>query len=198
MMDRDDLIDLIAASRGEDLAPGRLEQLLSRLREDEAFQQAYVDEIRMLGMLKTVQSPESRWLRLEDELGWSSSESRPGEALEDRIIRELDGQPRSRPAFSVSIGRIAGRKGSDRPQRRLLFLSLSETAFVRTLAGIAAASLLVAVLGLRYLLSGPRVVPVATARPSRVVGVHRARCPARLSLLRRPIRGLAPSCPRRT
>ena len=42
------------------------------MRQDEAFRRAFVSEIHMLGMLKVVQSAEPRWLRLEDELGWSA------------------------------------------------------------------------------------------------------------------------------
>ena len=91
-----DLADLLAAWLGRETDPLRREALLSRLRLDEAFRRSFVDEIRMLGMLKTVQSPESRWLRLEDELGWSSSESAPVEPLEDRVIRRLDAPPRRR------------------------------------------------------------------------------------------------------
>ncbi len=66
-----DLIDLISACKGEDVGQSRREPLLERLRQDWEFQQAFVDEIRMLGMLKAVQSLEPRWLRLQDELGWS-------------------------------------------------------------------------------------------------------------------------------
>jgi hypothetical protein len=116
MMDQDDLIDLIAASRGEDLAPGRLEQLLARLREDEAFQQAYVDEIRMLGMLKAVQSMEPRWLRLQDELGWGPAEQkREGDFETELMGRVRDARPRRglgswrRPALAaLAIGLAIG------------------------------------------------------------------------------------------
>jgi hypothetical protein len=127
-----DLADLLAAWLGIETSPERLEALLARLRIDEAFRRSFVDEIRMLGMLKTVQSPESRWLRLEDELGWSSSESASAEPLEDRIVRGLDGQARRQ--FRPSIALI----------RR----------------GVVAAALLLAVgLGLAFWPKGPVVVP---------------------------------------
>src|SRR5262249_51370875 len=59
---------------------------------------AFVAEVRMLGLLKVVQAPEPRWLRLEDELGWSPSGAPAPEPLEDRVMRRLDDAPRSRPA----------------------------------------------------------------------------------------------------
>src|SRR5205807_2604142 len=61
IMDQD-LIDLIAAWKGKELEAARLDQLAARCRQDEALQQAFVDEIRMLGMLKVVQSTEPRGL----------------------------------------------------------------------------------------------------------------------------------------
>ena len=99
MMERD-LADLLAAWLGRETGPDRREELLARLRADEAFRRQFVDEVRMLGMLKTVQSPESRWLRLEDELGWSADEVPPVEPLEDRIIGRLDGPVRWRRSLS--------------------------------------------------------------------------------------------------
>ena len=97
-----DLADLLAAWLGLagadlELDLPRREELLARLRLDEAFRRSFVDEVRMLGMLKTVQSPESRWLRLEDELGWSSAESATLEPLEDRVLGQLGGPSRPRP-----------------------------------------------------------------------------------------------------
>ncbi len=94
-----DLADLLAAWLGIETAPDRREALLARLRLDEAFRRSFVAEIRMLGMLKTVQSPESRWLRLEDELGWSSTETPTPEPLEERIVRGLD-----HPGASAPVG----------------------------------------------------------------------------------------------
>ncbi len=92
-----DLYDLVSAWLGREIESARCEELIARLRRDEAFRREFVDEIRMLGMLKVVQSPEPRWLRLEDELGWSASESPPSEPLEDRIVRRLDEPTATRP-----------------------------------------------------------------------------------------------------
>jgi hypothetical protein len=96
MMDRPDdhdrdLIDLIAALKGEETDTSRREALLGRLRRDEAFQQAFVDEIRMLGMLKAVQTTEPRWLRLHDELGWGSGRRGAVEAREDEFMDRIRG-----------------------------------------------------------------------------------------------------------
>jgi hypothetical protein len=93
-----DLYDLVSAWSGREIEPVRCEELLARLGREPVFRREFVAEIRMLGMLKIVQSPEPRWLRLEDELGWSASESSHSEALEDRIVRKLDGSPTPRPS----------------------------------------------------------------------------------------------------
>jgi hypothetical protein len=102
-----DLCDLLSAWLGREVEPARREELLERLRRDEAFRREFVAEIRMLGMLKTVQSPESRWLRLEDELGWSAAEPSPGEALEDRVVRKLDDPPPPRRSWPRVGGSVA-------------------------------------------------------------------------------------------
>jgi hypothetical protein len=83
-----DLHDLLAAWLGGEIEPARGAALLERIGRDEAFRQAFVAEIRMLGMLRAVQSTEPRWLRLEDELGWSVAEL--GEPLDDRVVRRLN------------------------------------------------------------------------------------------------------------
>lgn len=91
-MDRD-LRDLLSAWLGEDLEPSRCDELIAKVRADDAFRQAFVDEIRMLGMLKVVHSAEPRLLRLEDELGWSASERGLDEAFEEGLARRLDDRP---------------------------------------------------------------------------------------------------------
>lgn len=90
-----DLADLIAAFRGGEVETSRREELLERLRSDDAFQQAFVDEIRMLGMLKAVQSMEPRWLLLHDELDWTAKDRegdlmrRIGAASRPRLRRRI-------------------------------------------------------------------------------------------------------------
>jgi hypothetical protein len=99
-----DLIDLLSAWQGEELDPNRREQLVERLRSDAAFQESFIDEIRMLGTIKVVQATEPRWLRLQDELGWGSAK-RPAESdLEDALMRRIDSLPRRRWPGLRSLG----------------------------------------------------------------------------------------------
>jgi hypothetical protein len=100
-----DLLDLIAAYKGQVLEPARREALMARLRGDEAFLQAFVDEVVMLGMLKAVQSTEPRWLLLVDELGWSE-EGRPRVDLAGRLAAGLRGTL-PRRLTRRRLGRIA-------------------------------------------------------------------------------------------
>jgi Concanavalin A-like lectin/glucanases superfamily len=85
-----DLRELLSAWLGTECEAPRYDELLARVRQDEAFRRAFVSEIRLLGMLKVVQSAEPRWLRLEDELGWSAAERAAGETLEEGVKRRLD------------------------------------------------------------------------------------------------------------
>jgi hypothetical protein len=83
-----DLRDLLMAwLGGEDPGEERRDALLERLRTDAAFRQAFVDEIRLLGMLKAVQTSHPRWLRLEDVIGWSAPTLVPDETLAERVVR---------------------------------------------------------------------------------------------------------------
>lgn len=88
-MDRD-LQDLLIAWTGGDLEPERCAGLFARLEQDEAFAKAFADELWMLGKVKAVQTTEPRWLRLEDEIGWTAAE-RP-----DRLRAAITDGPRSR------------------------------------------------------------------------------------------------------
>jgi hypothetical protein len=100
-----DLCDLISAWLGHDVEPARRDELLARLRADEPFRRAFVAEIRMLGKLKVVQSPEPRWLRLEDEMGWSAADAAMAETLEDRVVRRLDAPPPSQRRRAWAVAR---------------------------------------------------------------------------------------------
>jgi Concanavalin A-like lectin/glucanases superfamily len=83
-----DLSDLLAAwLGGGDPGGERRAALLARLRGDEAFRRAFVDEVHLLGRIKAAQAPEPRWLRLEDELGWSARERTGADAFEGRVVR---------------------------------------------------------------------------------------------------------------
>src|ERR1700722_8690151 len=98
-----DLRDLLSAWLGTECAAPRYDELLARVRQDEAFRRAFVNEIRMLGMLKAVQSAEPRWLRLEDELGWSAAEQLADETLEEGVMRRLDAMRAPFRAWTLGI-----------------------------------------------------------------------------------------------
>ena len=57
-----DLRDLLSAWLGTECEAPRYDELLARVRQDETFRRAFVSEIRMLGMLKVVQSAEPMFL----------------------------------------------------------------------------------------------------------------------------------------
>jgi hypothetical protein len=83
-----DLQDLLALWLGDhDPGEARRDALLARLRGDDAFRRAFVGEVRLLGMLRAVQSAEPRWLRLEDEVGWSARQREDVEAMAQRVVR---------------------------------------------------------------------------------------------------------------
>ncbi len=96
-MDRD-LQDLLMAWTGSETSAERRVELLARLNTDAEFRKAFVEEIRLLGQLKTVQSGEPRWLRIDDELGLDAP-PRPSEAdLTDSIMGEIRDPSTSRVA----------------------------------------------------------------------------------------------------
>jgi hypothetical protein len=102
-----DLIDLLSGWRGEPLDPARQQHLLERLRRDDAFQQSFIDEIHMLGMIRVVQSTEPRWLRLHDELGWGSVERAADHELEEELMRRVRGIPIHAPGRRRVLGVVA-------------------------------------------------------------------------------------------
>jgi hypothetical protein len=103
-----DLQDLLSAYRGgADLDEPRRAELLARLRDDSAFRAAFVQEIRLLGMLKAVQSTEPRWLLLEDELGWSARDDSGAVLLEDRVMGHIEALPRRGTSRGWQLGALA-------------------------------------------------------------------------------------------
>jgi hypothetical protein len=87
----EELRELLALWLGDqDPGDARRAALLARLRGDEAFRSAFVAEIRLHGMLRAVQAPEPRWLRLEDQFGWSAEGPEVVEALAAQVMREWD------------------------------------------------------------------------------------------------------------
>jgi hypothetical protein len=84
-----DLQELLALWLGDhDPGEARRAALLARLRSDAVFRRAFVEEIRLVGQLRAVQSAEPRWLRLEDEIGWSAHSPEDVESLAQRVAEE--------------------------------------------------------------------------------------------------------------
>jgi hypothetical protein len=103
-----DLQDLLAFWLGDhDPGPVRRAALLERLRADAEFRRGFVEEIRMLGMLRAVQSSEPRWLRLEDEVGWSARQQDDVETFASKVVQEGRRRLRTRRLVRWS-GRIVG------------------------------------------------------------------------------------------
>jgi hypothetical protein len=103
MMDQD-LQDLLALWLGDhDATEERRAALLARLRSDDTFRRAFVAEIHLLGMIKAVQSPEPRWLRLEDEAGWSAPQSAGDEVLAERVVGEWERRQKVRRRLRWSL-----------------------------------------------------------------------------------------------
>jgi hypothetical protein len=99
-----DLQDLLALWLGDhDPGDDRRAALLARLRADEDFRKVFGAEIRLHGMLKAVQSAEPRWLRLEDEIGWSAGQPAEVEALAGRVIGEWERRRRNRRRLRWSL-----------------------------------------------------------------------------------------------
>lgn len=88
-----DLQDLVAAwLRNSDLSAARRDELLARLKADNAFRREFVDEIQMHGYVRAAQSAEPRWPLLEEAMG--TPEDGPG--LEDAIMARLAQMPTPR------------------------------------------------------------------------------------------------------
>jgi hypothetical protein len=104
-----DLQDLLALWLGDhDSGEARRHLLLSRLDADPAFRREFIEEIRMLGMLRAVQSSEPRWLRLADELGWSAQQEADADALADRVVeQERKRRRRQRLVFWLPLAAAA-------------------------------------------------------------------------------------------
>ena len=84
-----DLQDLLALWLGDhDPGEARRDALLARLRTDGTFRRDFVAEIHLLGMLRAAQSAGPRWLKLEDEIGWSAHEPEDVEALVRKVTEE--------------------------------------------------------------------------------------------------------------
>lgn len=105
-----ELSDLLAAWFGEEVDEARRDALLARLRTDAAFREAVARELWMLGTLKAVQSAEPRWLRIEDEVGWSAGRCAEEEAGGTGFVPEATvpaGVPSRRGWWLVAVTAVA-------------------------------------------------------------------------------------------
>lgn len=62
--------DALIAWQGGDLPQERLNALLERLRVDADFRRTLAGEVWTLSLAKVAQSPDPRWLVLQEEIGW--------------------------------------------------------------------------------------------------------------------------------
>jgi hypothetical protein len=103
-----DLQALLVAWTGGEVEDSHRAELLARLRTDPGFRAAAAAEVRMLGMLRAVQSAEPRWLALGDELGWAANEPDGAPGLEDRVMAQLRDEPRRRRSVRTWAALAAG------------------------------------------------------------------------------------------
>ncbi|HEX4612841.1 MAG TPA: hypothetical protein VH092_31910, partial [Urbifossiella sp.] len=104
-----DLSDLLATWLGGEVPEDRQAAALARLRDDPAFRATAARELHLLGMLKALRSAPPRWLRLEDELGWSAAERTAPRDLAAAVAAEVGRLP-APPADDYA--------DPDRPTRR--------------------------------------------------------------------------------
>jgi hypothetical protein len=89
----EDLKDLLAAWLGAQLPEDRIEQLKLRIRQDSELREALAEEVALMGQIRAVQSPDMRWLKLEEllekqiETNALSFEERTMNKIEGRIHR---------------------------------------------------------------------------------------------------------------
>lgn len=88
-----ELQELLMAWTGGEVSEERRTALLARLSADDAFRKAFVEELRLLGQLRAVQTAEPRWLRLEDELGTAATDSKDEPAWTGDVMREISELP---------------------------------------------------------------------------------------------------------
>jgi hypothetical protein len=81
--------------------------LIARLRDDNHFRRTFVEELCMLGMLKAVQSSEPRWLRLEDEIGWSARQCDDVETLAREVVHKERRRQRNRRLGRLCVAAAA-------------------------------------------------------------------------------------------
>lgn len=92
---------LQAWTGGGDLSDAESERMLLLFEYDAAFRAQCVEEIRMLGLIKAVQTPSPRWLVLHDALGISlaASAETAADDLASRVNYLVQNQSRKNASF---------------------------------------------------------------------------------------------------
>ncbi len=101
-----DLRDLLIAFTGGDVDDARREELLARLEADADLRRALAAELGTLGRIRAVQSPEPRWLALEDAMG-SGTGTHPGAGDFERRVLEQAGSELRRRAWRRGLAAAA-------------------------------------------------------------------------------------------
>ena len=82
-------LELIAAWHDNlELSAERQAELLARLRDDPALRRHLAEQIGFDGLVRAVQAPEARWLKLEDRLGPAADGDT---AMEDSVMAAIAG-----------------------------------------------------------------------------------------------------------
>lgn len=92
----EDLKDLIAAWLGAELPEARVDELKLRLRQNSELREALAQEIALMGQIRAVQSPEPRWMDLEELLEQQVRD----QDFEARTMEKIAGRISRRPLFS--------------------------------------------------------------------------------------------------
>ena len=83
-------LELIAAWHDNlELSAERQAELLARLRDDPALREHLAEQIGFDGLVRAVQAPEARWLKLEDRLGPAADDDT---AMEDAVMAAIAGE----------------------------------------------------------------------------------------------------------
>ncbi|MFM2197073.1 MAG: hypothetical protein RLZZ505_505 [Verrucomicrobiota bacterium] len=114
-MQRNDIVDALAAWQGAPVEAARRVELLARLRADETFRKEFAEALWTLSMVRVVQAPEPRWLGLSEELGlFGDEEKAESNGAEQAIMAEIRRKPhrlqvsrRWRTLAMVSVGLAA-------------------------------------------------------------------------------------------
>ena len=114
-MQRNDIVDALAAWQGAPVEAARRAELLARLRADETFRKEFAEALWTLSMVRMVQAPEPRWLGLSEELGLlRNEENAASDDAEKAIMAEIRRKPhrlqvsrRWRTLAMVSVGLAA-------------------------------------------------------------------------------------------